>query len=257
MSAALSKAEIESNIADRFENAFRLQEKKAVETLSTGVEEVDVLTGGIPKGAITEMFGAASSGRTSLMLSLLAYATTHDEICALVDVNDVFAPTSAAPAGIDFDKLLWVRCAANLEHSFKATDLLLHAGGFGLVILDMGDVAGKDARRIISSWWYRFRRTVENKPTAIVVLSAESCTRSCAALTLELNGMAEWVTTSNLQTHKAVKDNVLPIRTAPQSKFVSHGNLLRVNSIKVNRRRPIVAGVNESGFRAVTVCGPA
>jgi len=250
MRAAFSKAEIESDIAGRFENAFRLQEKKAVETLSTGVLEVDGLTGGIPKGAITEIFGLASSGRTSLMLSLLSYATTHDEICALVDVNDVFAPASAGPAGIDFDRLLWVRCAANLENSFKATDLLLHAGGFGLVILDMGDVPGKDARRIISSWWYRFRRTVENKPTAIVVIAAESCTRSCAALTLELNGIAEWVTTNDLQTRRAVKDNVLPIRNAPQSKITSHANLLRVNAIKVNRRRPIVAGLNESGFRS-------
>jgi len=248
MSAAFSKAEIESNIAGRFADAFRLQEKRAVETLSTGVLEIDSLTGGIPKGAVTEIFGAASSGRTSLMLSLLSYATRHDEICALVDVNDVFAPTSAVPAEIDFDRLLWVRCGANLEHSFKATDLLLHAGGFGLVILDMGDVPGKDARRIISSWWYRFRRTVENKPTAIVVISAESCTRSCAALTVELEGMTEWVTTNDLQTRRATKDNVLPIRTAPHSKLVAHANLLRLNSITVNRKRPMVAGVNQSGF---------
>jgi hypothetical protein len=59
----------------------------------------------------------------------------------LVDTNDVFAPTAAVAAGIDFDRLLWIRCAGNLEHAFKATDLLLHAGGFGLVILDLGDVA--------------------------------------------------------------------------------------------------------------------
>ena len=149
MRAAFSKAEIESDIASRFENAFRLQEKKSALTLPTGVHEVDSLTGGLPRGAISEIFGPASSGRTSLLLSMLSYATTHDEICALVDINDMFAPTAAAPAGIDFDRLLWVRCDANLEHGFKATDLLLHAGGFGLVILDIGDVAGKDARRII------------------------------------------------------------------------------------------------------------
>lgn len=137
-----------------------------------------------------------------------------------------------------------------MEHGFKATDLLLHAGGFGLVILDMGDVPGKDARRIISSWWYRFRRTVENKPTAIVVISAESCTRSCASLTLELNGIAGWVRTNDLQTIPGRKNNVLPIRTGFQSELVAHANLLRVNSIKVNRRRPISAGINESRFIA-------
>lgn len=224
MRSALSKAEIESNIAGRFGDAFRIHEKVAPETFSTGIAEVDTLTGGIPRGAITEIFGPRSSGRTSLLYSVLAYATAHDEICALVDTNDVFAPTAAAAAGIDCERLLWVRCAANLEHAFKATDLLLHAGGFGLVILDIGDVAGKDARRIISSWWYRFRRTVENRPTAIVVISEEACTRSCAALTLELHGTAEW-----------------------------SRNLLSFNSINVNRCRPFTPALNESQFRAQAI----
>src|ERR1044071_2457349 len=175
MRSALSKAEIESSIAARFGAAFKVHEKAVPETLSTGILEVDGLTGGIPRGALTEIFGPRSSGRTSLIYSALAYATAHEESCASGDTNDVFAPTAATAAGIDFDRLLWVRCAANLEQAFKATDLLLHAGGFGLVILDIGDVAAKDARRIISSWWYRFRRTVENRSTAIVVISEEAC----------------------------------------------------------------------------------
>ena len=248
MRAAFSKAEIESDIAGRFENAFGLQEKKAALTLATGISEVDALTGGIPRGALSEVFGPASSGRTSLLLSMLSYATSHDEICVIVDINDTFAPTSAVSAGIDFDRLLWIRCGANLEHGFKATDLLLHAGGFGLVILDMGDVAGKDARRIISSWWYRFRRTVENKPTAIVVVSAEACTRSCASLTLELNGVAEWKKTNESNCGKP-KGNVLPIRNPSTSALVPHANLLRFNSINVIRRRPLTAGVNKTEFR--------
>jgi hypothetical protein len=224
MRSALSKAEIESDIASRFGDAFKLHEKPPAETLSSGIVEVDTLTGGIPRGAITEIFGPRSSGRTSLIYSLLAYATAHDEICALVDTSDVFAPATAASAEIDFDRLLWVRCASNLEHAFKATDLLLHAGGFGLVILDIGDVAAKDARRIISSWWYRFRRTVENRPTAIVVISEEACTRSCAAVTLQLHGTAAW-----------------------------SRNLLNFNSVNVNRCRPFWPVLNESQFRAQAV----
>src|SRR5262249_30560781 len=134
MKAAFSKAELESDIASRFGDVFKLHEKPVVETLSTGVDEIDALTGGLPRGAISEFFGPASSGRTSLMYSMLGYATAHEETCALIDTNDVFAPTTAAASGIDFDRLLWVRCAGNLEHAFKAADLLLHAGGFGLVI---------------------------------------------------------------------------------------------------------------------------
>ena len=165
------------------------------------------------------------------MFSMLAYATRHDEVCALVDINDVFAPGAAAASGIDFDRLLWIRCGGSLENAFKATDLLLHAGGFGLVILDMGDVAAKDARRIITSWWYRFRRTVEDRPTALMVISEEACTRSCAALTLELHGSGEWLRTR-----------------------VTHGNLLRFNSINVNRCRPLAPTFNESQFRVQAVC---
>jgi len=221
MRSALSKVEIESSIAGRFGDAFKLHEKATPETLSSGVVEVDALTGGIPRGAITEIFGPRSSGRTSLLYSALAYATTHDEICAVVDTNDVFAPSAAATAGTDLERLLWLRCGGDLEHAFKATDLLLHAGGFGLVILDIGDVAAKDARRIISSWWYRFRRTVENRATAIVVLSEAACTRSCAAVTLELRGSGGW-----------------------------SGNLLRFNAVNVNRCRPFWPASNESQFKA-------
>lgn len=224
MRSALSKVEIEASIAGRFGDAFKLHEKAAPETLSSGIAEVDALTGGIPRGAITEIFGPRSSGRTSVLYSALAYATTHDEICAVVDTNDVFAPSAAATAGVELERLLWLRCGGDLEHAFKATDLLLHAGGFGLVILDLGDVAAKDARRIISSWWYRFRRTVENRATAIVVLSEVACTRSCAAVTLELRGSSGW-----------------------------SGNLLRFNNINVNRCRPFWPTSNESEFKAQAI----
>ena len=232
MRAALSKAAFEFNFASRFGDAFKVPEKTVVETLSTGIAEIDALTGGFPRGAISEIFGPASSGRTSLMLSMLAYASTHEETCALVDTNDVFAPTVAAAAGVDFDRLLWVRCGGNLEHAFKAADLLLHAGGFGLVMLDLGDVPGKEARQIISSWWYRFRRTVEDRPTVLTVISEEACTRSCAALALELNGAAEW-------SRVSVKRGI--------------GNLLRHNAIRVNRQRPLTRWVNEGQYRATAL----
>ena len=249
MKAAISKAELEADIASRFGDAFRIHEKTVIETLSTGVAEIDASTGGLPRGAISEIFGSASSGRTSLMYSMLAYATAHEETCAIVDTNDVFAPAAAAEAGIDFDRLLWIRCAGNLEHAFKAADLLLHAGGFGLVILDLGDVPAKDTRRIISSWWYRFRRTVEDKPTVLTVVSEEACTRSCAALTLELKGAAEW----SRAAETAAQSNVLPLRkpVAMRPPQITQGNLLRHNSIRVNRQRPLTPWVHENQFKAV------
>jgi recA bacterial DNA recombination protein len=257
MRAVFSKAELEAEIVGRFGKSLTLQEKNDDTNLSTGVQVLDDLIGGIPRGSLSEIFGSVSSGRTSLLFSMLAYATAHDEICALVDTHNVFAPSTAAAAGIDLDRLLWVRCAANIEHAFKATDLLLHAGGFGLVVLDMADVAGKDAKRIISSWWYRFRRTVENKPSAIVVMASDSCVRSCAALSLELKGLAEWSRENGRQSKGEIynwqerKSSRLAGLSSPvNSRLVTHANLLQRNSIRALRRRPITPGMNDVHFTA-------
>lgn len=258
MRAVVSKAEIEAEIVGRFGKALTLQEKPAVPTLSTGLSTLDQFTGGIPRGAVTEIFGRASSGRTSLLFSILAHATTHEEICAIVDTHDVFAPTVAAGAGINFDNLLWVRCASNLEHAFKATDLLLHAGGFGLVVLDLAEVEGKEARRIISSWWHRFKHTVENKPVTVVVLAAESCVRSCAALSLELKGQSEWVRTTEVkipaaeiyQWDQKKRSQLANVNPQLSAGTITHGNLLRANSIATSRHRPIIPADNEVHIKA-------
>src|SRR5678816_2130943 len=231
MRVALSKAAFEAEIVSRFGSTFT-QQKPPAQIMSTGIAEVDSIMGGLPRGAVTEIFGPPSSGRTSFMLAMLAHATTNKEVCALIDASDCFDPVSSGETQVDLDQLLWVRCAANVEHAFKATDLLLQGGGFGLVLLDLGDIAGKDARRIISSWWYRFRRTVEDRPTVLAVISEEACTRSCAALTLELQGAAEW---SRASVKRAI------------------GSLLRHNSIRVNRQRPITPWLNDSQYSAAAL----
>src|SRR5258708_15850326 len=191
---AVAKAKIESQLADRFGVVFKLNERRFASVISTGVIEVDALIGGLPRGAITEIFGPASSGRTSLMVNALAHASTHDEVCALIDTSNSFDPVSATRAQTDLDRLLWVRCDGKLEQAFKAADLLLQGGGFVLIVLDLGDISAAQVRKIISSWWYRFRRVVEDKPTALVVIAADSCVRSCAALTLEIGReAAAWI----------------------------------------------------------------
>jgi hypothetical protein len=266
MRAAFSKTEIESEIASRFGSAFKLHEKRPAEVMSTGLGEVDsFIGGGLPRGAITEVFGPASSGRTSFMLSALAHATERQEVCALVDTNNAFDPRSAAQAEINFARLLWIGCANHLEHAFKSTDLLLQGGGFGLVLLDLGDVPAKSARRIISSWWYRFRRTVENTLTALVVITEESCVRSCASLSLELKADSVWSQAGvRLSEERSEgQENILypvPRRVIPNSSSrvtigdlgsVTHANLLRASSLQIERRRPVHPGLKEVRFKAV------
>jgi hypothetical protein len=151
----------------------------------TGIPDIDSATGGLPRGALTEIVGPASSGRTSLLHSILARATARDEVCALVDAEDAFSPHDAATAGAALHRLLWVRCAHNAEHALKATDLLIQGGGFGLVILDLGDTPPASARRISLTSWFRLRRAVEHTPTVFIALARQPNARTCASLIIE------------------------------------------------------------------------
>src|SRR6202171_932425 len=199
MKSAIAKKEIESALAYRFGAIFQQREKQPAEIVPTGVGEIDARLNGFPRGAITEIHGTASSGRTSLLLSALAVATTQEESCALVDTSDTFDPSSAASARVDCDRLLWVRCSGSVARAVKATDLLLQSGVFGLVALNLADVAAKYTRRIITSWWFRFRRTIENTPTALVVVTPVPCTRSCSALVLGIKNEGQvWPNSGSL-----------------------------------------------------------
>lgn len=151
----------------------------------TGIRPFDAIAGGLSSGAITEIHGAPSSGRTSLMLGLLASHTRQGKVCALVDASDSLEPASAAAAGLRLQNLVWVRCRGDAGKAFKATDMLLHGGGFGLIVLDLCDVPRRVLQRAPLSYWYRFRRAVEDTPTSLVVVSGEPQSKSCATLLLQ------------------------------------------------------------------------
>src|SRR5208282_86305 len=90
--------------------ASRLEVRPSPEMVSSGIPQLDTLTGGLARSCLTEICGTASSGRTSVLLFALARATQRGEICALVDACDAFDPASAAAAGMEMTRLLWVRC---------------------------------------------------------------------------------------------------------------------------------------------------
>jgi hypothetical protein len=197
--------------------AARLDVRPALQMVPSGVREIDALTGGLPRGCLTEICGPASSGRTSVLLAALAAATQRKEVCALVDISDAFNPHSAAAAGVNFEKLLWVRCGGTkqkagsprrhratektgknenarrqiekpVEQALQVTDLLLQSGGFGLVIIDLGDTPLKMARRIPLTSWFRFQRAVEHTATVLFVISQVPCAQTCASLVLKVSG---------------------------------------------------------------------
>src|ERR1700691_1780987 len=159
---------------------------KIRECLPTGIVPLDALAEGFPRGAISEILGPESSGRTTLVHSLLAASTAQLEICAYVDTDDSFDPVSAAAAGVALSQLVWVACGHNAGHALKAADYLLHAGGFGAIVLDLCEVAPRIANRIPISYWYRFRRAIENTPTILALVEKEQpLAKSCASMMLE------------------------------------------------------------------------
>ena len=101
MGAAVLKKQFESVLGGARDWQFRPEP----ELVPTGVAEVDAATGGLPRGCLTEIVGPASSGRMSLLVSILAAATGRQEVaCALVDAEDAFAPHSAADAGVQLSR---------------------------------------------------------------------------------------------------------------------------------------------------------
>jgi replicative DNA helicase len=189
MGAAVLKQQFESVLGRQLD----WQSKPLPETAQTGIAEIDSVTGGLPRGCLTEIYGPASSGRTSLLISILAEATARQEICALVDAGDVFDPISAASAGVRLDRLIWVRAAKSAEQALKSADLLIQGGGFGVVAMDLGDTPPASARRISLTSWFRLRRAVEHTPTVLVTVARQSNAGTCASLVLEcVRERADW-----------------------------------------------------------------
>lgn len=185
MSAAL--VELRSQLRSRFDVPFEVLQRPERECIPTGIPAIDKLTnGGIPRGTLTEICGTESTGRTALAFALLAQATQRGECCAWIDTAGAFDPLSACEAGANLDRVLWVNCGGNAQHALKATDLLIQAGGFGLVVLDMADTPNAVTRRISLASWFRLRHAAERTGAALVAVEREINARSCSALQLEM-----------------------------------------------------------------------
>jgi recombination protein RecA len=193
-----SVAIIRAQVERRVPGALTVYERQTPEVFPTGIVAIDREIAGIPKGALTQVCApvASMSGRTTLLLSLLAQVTHKEQYCAVVDANDCFDPESADAVGVCLSRLLWVRCGGRgmkaVEQAFKAADILIQNGGFGVIALDLGNVDEKLIRKIPLTTWFRFARVMEALPTALVVLLTHSAAQSCAALTLNMGASSQW-----------------------------------------------------------------
>jgi hypothetical protein len=153
-----------------------------------------LLSKGLSRGSIVEISGARSSGKTSFCMHVLAQATQHGEVCAVVDLHNNFHPESAAVAGgVQLDRVLWVRCERNPSHTMRAADLLLHAGGFGVVLLDLSEAHARILNRIPISYWYRFQRAIQNTPTILLICTDTPQAKAASRYSFECQAQSfEW-----------------------------------------------------------------
>jgi recombination protein RecA len=284
--ATAIRTQIEASLAGRIQSALTPQPRIIRPVAATGIGVVDeVLEGGLPLGAITEMIGSECSGRTSLALSFIARMTQAEKVCAWVDVSNVLDPESAAAIGADLKRLLWVRCGvlsklavdpssensfslpnkyfipppvkkglhgggfgshprgevkgmsnavgnllrsevtterrgesqhrtatgkeiseiqmaprasgkkrsptfgkpwSRIDQALRVSDLLLQAGGFSAIVLDLGSIAPEHASRVPLATWFRYRAAAERSQASILLLTQYACAKSSAGLVLRL-----------------------------------------------------------------------
>jgi len=212
LEALLRARKLDHTLPSPFDEAFDEQA-----TVGTGFAELDRrLAGGLPRGQMSEIVGARSSGRMSLLLSTLASATARGEAAAVVDPLDMLDPPSAAENGVDLSHLLWIRGVAAaatpaddwfhdtrgrrsggdaqgplieraLDRAVKALNLVLQAGGFGVVALDLGEVPPASVRKLPFTTWLRLERVIEGSQTVCLLIGNETVARSAGGVTLLLD----------------------------------------------------------------------
>jgi recombination protein RecA len=217
----MNAAAIPSNVLEK----LHWRQELTPDILPAGLNSLDGIIEGCPRGRITEIVGPVSSGRTSLLHSILAESTRLGEFCAVVDTTNAFDPASAEAAGVQLKRLVWIRCNGNAEHAIKSADLLVHSGGFGGIALDLCEVPSRITRRIPLSWWYRFRRAIENTPSVFVVLETEPNAKACASLLLEMRrDQAAFTGTQPFQYLDTARYQAMPrkpVRPSP-ARFEAH-----------------------------------
>jgi hypothetical protein len=181
-------------------------------TAPTGLAEVDrALGGGWRRGELSELAGAASSGRSTLLNATFAAATARGEVIALVDALDRFDPARAAEAGVALERLLWVRGPSLsalpsraprrgeralgdevVRRALRAADLIVRAGGFGVVALDLGDVPAATVARLPMTSWMRLSHANEGRDTVCLLVTPSPTARSPRGVSARLSARPRW-----------------------------------------------------------------
>ena len=165
------------------------EEKKAVDEIHLASVGLSLV-----RGTVAEMAGPASTGKTSVAISLLSQLTSAGEICAVVDPVNGFDPVTAKLAGVELSNILWVKCGGDIEKAFMAADYLVQAKGFGAIWLDLCGLPINKLRMVPRTYWFRFRTRIKDTPTLMLVTSSEFLTGSASQQSFVFEReKAEWM----------------------------------------------------------------
>jgi len=140
------------------------------------------LGGGWPAASLGELAGRRSTGRTSVLYATLAAALARGQAVALVEAAGAFDPRAAKAAQVPIERLLWIRAGARTV--LQAADLLLSAGGFGLIAIDMGE----RPTRAPDSAWLRLRHAAERQGTSVLVVAPYRLTGATSTAAVVMHG---------------------------------------------------------------------
>ncbi len=167
-SASTIRNSLPETVRGRLLNARQMATRPPARRLWTTADpRLDrLLDGGIHRGVLLEMVGRRSSGRFSLLLTMLAAVTASGHPVVLIDLGDGLDPRLAEQAGIDLARLLWLR-PRRMKEALAGAEAVL-ASGFPLVALDLGTPPVPGGRGAQGSW-LRLARAARDRDAALVV----------------------------------------------------------------------------------------
>jgi hypothetical protein len=143
-----------------------------------------------------------------VLCATLAAATARGELVALVDAFDRADPVTAAAAGLDLSRVLWARGPAltpsatasrrddlvggAVLRAVRACDLIIRAGGFGVVALDLAGAPVRALRELASSTWMRLAHANADQPTACLLVGEQPMGRSARGVSVRLTSARRW-----------------------------------------------------------------
>ena len=163
-----------------------ISDSLSTECIPTGSLALDIALGigGIPRGRVTEVFGAESAGKSTLAIHIMAETQKLGGIAAYIDVEHALDPGYAANCGLGIDDLL-IAQPDSAEQALDITEQLVRSGAVDAVVVDsvaalvpqaeiegdMGDTHVGLQARLMSQALRKLTSSIHRSKTAVIFIN--------------------------------------------------------------------------------------